>query len=215
MAGRIVKVGLPTGIQNMVISFSNVLVQSSVNRFGSAAMAGYGAYLKVDGFNILPVSSFSMALTTFTGQNFGAGKLDRVKRGISITLLMGIIYTIITGVLLLVFGDQIMRLFVNDASVIAYGKLAMRYFCPFYALLSVMHGLAGAIRGTGKTVQPMAVFLISLCVFRIIWLQFVLPFFSTIDGIYMIYPISWALGMVLMILYAWKGKWLERSNTAL
>lgn len=215
MAGRIIKVGLPTGIQNMVISFSNVLVQSGINRFGATAMAGYGAYAKVDGFNILPVSSFSMALTTFTGQNYGAGKIDRVKRGISVTLIMGIVYTIITGVLLMVFGDQIMRLFADDVSVIAYGKLAMRYFCPFYSLLSVMHGLAGAIRGTGKTVQPMAIFLISLCVFRVLWLQFVLPFFTTIDGIFMVYPISWALGMVLMIIYAWKGKWLDSSRPAL
>lgn len=214
MAGRIIKIGLPTGIQNMVISFSNVLVQSSVNRFGAAAMAGYGAYLKVDGFNILPVSSFSMALTTFAGQNFGAGRLDRVKRGTAVTLLMGIVYTILTGVLLLAFDDQIMSLFVRDAEVIAYGKRAMIYFCPFYSLLSVMHGLAGAIRGTGKTVQPMAVFLISLCVFRILWLKLALPMFSTIDGIYMVYPISWALGMVLMALYAWKGKWLHRAELA-
>lgn len=77
---RIIKIGLPSGIQNMVISFSNVLVQSSVNTFGTKAMAGFGAYLKIDGFNILPVLSFSMAVTTFTGQNFGAGKLDRVKK---------------------------------------------------------------------------------------------------------------------------------------
>lgn len=214
MAGRIIKIGLPTGIQNMVISFSNVLVQSSVNRFGAVAMAGYGAYLKIDGFNILPVSSFSMALTTFAGQNFGAGRLDRVKRGTAVTLVMGIVYTILIGILLLVFDDQILGLFTRDADVIDYGKRVMIYFCPFYSLLSVMHGLAGAIRGTGKTVQPMAVFLISLCVFRILWLKLVLPMFGTIDGIYIVYPISWALGMVLMILYAWKGKWLHRTELA-
>ena len=80
MTVRIMQIGLPTGIQNMMISFSNVLLQSSVNRFGANAMAGFAAYIKVDGFNILPVTSFSMAATTFTGQNFGAGKMDRVRK---------------------------------------------------------------------------------------------------------------------------------------
>ena len=77
---RIIKIGLPTGFQNMVISLSNMLVQSSVNAFGPAAMAGFGAYMKIDGFNILPITSFSMAVTTFTGQNYGAGKFDRMKK---------------------------------------------------------------------------------------------------------------------------------------
>ena len=102
---RIIKVGLPAGIQNTVIAISNVLVQASVNGFGATPMAGFGAYLKVDGFNILPVMSISMAVTTFTGQNFGAGKLDRVKKGMNKTLWIGIIYTIVTGALILFFAD--------------------------------------------------------------------------------------------------------------
>ncbi|WP_330595067.1 MATE family efflux transporter [Roseburia yibonii] len=208
MAARIITVGLPTGIQNMVISFSNVLVQSSVNGFGAAAMAGFGAYMKIDGFNILPVMSFSMAVTTFTGQNYGAGKIDRVKKGMWVTLAMGFVYTILTGVLLLTFADPLMRMFTKDAAVIAFGKQAMRYFCPFYFLLSIMHGLAGTVRGTGKSVPPMVILLTSLCLFRIIWIQFVLPLFSTIDGVFVLYPVSWAFGTVLMILYTWKGKWL-------
>ena len=92
MAGRIIRVGLPTGIQNMVISFSNVLVQASVNSYGAAAMAGFAAYMKIDGFNILPVSSISMAATTFVGQNYGAGRLDRVKKGTWVTLAVGVVY---------------------------------------------------------------------------------------------------------------------------
>ena len=101
MAARIIRVGLPTGIQNMVISFSNVLVQASVNSYGAAAMAGFAAYMKIDGFNILPVSSISMAATTFVGQNYGAGRLDRVKKGTWVTLAVGVVYTLITGTLLL------------------------------------------------------------------------------------------------------------------
>ena len=208
MAFRIIQIGLPAGIQNMVISLSNVLVQSSVNRFGADAMAGFGAYMKIDGFNILPVTSFSMAITTFVGQNYGAGKIDRVKRGMWVTLAMGFLYTVTTGVLLLVFSDPLMRMFTDNVTVIRYGELAMRYFCPFYFILSILHGLAGTIRGTGKTIPPMAVLLISLCLFRIAWIQFVLPMFDTINGVFVLYPISWMVGMILMILYTWKGRWL-------
>lgn len=211
MAYGIIKVGLPTGIQNMVISFSNVLVQSSVNGYGSSAVAGFGAYTKVDGFNILPVMSFSMAVTTFTGQNIGAGKIDRVKRGMWITMAMGVVYTITTGCLLLIFSEPIMRLFTRDKEVIEYGRQAMYYFCPFYFMLSIMHALAGTIRGTGKSIPPMIILLTSLCVFRVIWIIFVLPHFSAIDGIFVLYPVSWAVGLVLMILYAWKGKWLPKQ----
>lgn len=209
---RIIKVGLPAGIQNTVIAISNVLVQASVNGFGATSMAGFGAYLKVDGFNILPVMSISMAVTTFTGQNFGAGKLDRVKKGMNKTLWIGIIYTIVTGALILLFADPIMRLFTDDPGVVAYGKQAMRYFCPFYWLLSILHGLAGTIRGTGKSIPPMAVLLISLCLFRIFWIQLILPHYTTIDGIFVLYPISWAVGVVLMILYTIFGHWLYPVN---
>ena len=208
MAVRIAKIGLPTGIQNMVISFSNVLVQSSVNSFGAAAMAGFGAYMKIDGFNILPVLSFSMAVT---GQNYGAGKIERVKKGMWITVLMGCVYTIVTGTLLLTFGDPLMRLFTDSREVIEHGKLAMKYFCPFYFLLSIMHSLAGTIRGAGKSIPPMLILLFAMCLFRIFWIKAILPAFGTLDGVYMLYPVSWAVGMVLMVLYTWKGKWLEEQ----
>ena len=209
MAVRIIKVGLPTGIQNMVISLSNVLVQVSVNGYGAAAMAGFAAYMKVDGFNILPVLSFGMAATTFVGQNFGAGKIDRVKKGTFVTLGMCIVYTILTGILLLAFQDPIMHLFTGDETVIAYGKICMLYFCPFYWMLGILQGLAGTVRGTGKSVPPMVVLLISLCLFRIAWIQFALPLFAGIEGVLLVYPVSWAVGAVLMVLYAWKGKWMQ------
>ena len=207
-AGLIIKIGLPTGFQNMVISLSNILVQSSVNSFGANAMAGFGAYMKVDGFNVLPVTSFGMAATTFVGQNYGAGKLERVKRGMWITLGIGIIYTITTGILLLTFSETIMQLFSHDPAVIAYGQQAMHFFCPFYWVLSILHALSGTVRGTGKSMPPMIVLLISLCLFRVLWVQFVMPNIASIEGIFMLYPISWAIGSGLMILYTWKGKWL-------
>ena len=207
MAGKIIKVGLPTGIQNMVISLSNILVQASVNGYGAAAMAGFAAYMKVDGFNILPIMSFSMAVTTFVGQNFGAGKMDRVKKGMWVTVLMSIAYTVLTGVLLLWGQDPIMHLFTSDETVVAFGRQAMHYFCPFYWMLGILHSLAGTVRGTGKSVPPMVVLLVSLCLFRIVWIQFALSAFAGIEGVFILYPVSWGLGAVLMILYTWKGNW--------
>lgn len=111
LLGRILKIGLPTGFQNIVISISNVIVQSSVNSFGAVVMAGYAAYVKVDGFNILPVLSFSMAASTFAGQNVGAGKYDRVKKGMWVSTGMGVGYTIISGILLLIFAPQVIGVF--------------------------------------------------------------------------------------------------------
>ena len=213
MTSRIIRIGLPTGIQNMVISFSNVLVQSSVNSYGAAAMAGFAAYMKIDGFNILPVTSFSMAATTFVGQNYGAGNLKRVKNGMWVTLGMSVLYTLCTGTLLLAFQNPIMHLFTSDETVVAFGCSAMHYFCPFYFLLAILHGMAGAVRGTGRSVPPMVVLLISLCLFRVVWIQFVLPFFAGIEGVFVLYPVSWALGAVLMALYAWKGSWMTYEHS--
>lgn len=212
MAKQIIKIGLPSGIQNMVISVSNVIVQSSINGFGADAMGGYGAFLKIDGFTVLPVLSFSLALTTFTGQNIGAGKLERVKKGIRVTLLMSIAYSVISGLFLLSVSGSIMRIFTDNESTIAYGKLAMWYFCPFYSFLAVMHGLAGAVRGAGKSVPPMIAILSALCGLRIIWLKLALPISHTINTVYFCYPMTWAAGMLFMMLYAWKGKWLAQKN---
>lgn len=201
----IIKIGLPAGIQNTVISFSNVLVQSGVNSFGTKAMAGFGSYMKIDGFNVLPVMSFSLAMTTFAGQNYGAGKPERVKEGTKITLIMSFIYAVLTGVILLIFSHSIVGFFSKDEEVINYGILAMRYFCPFYFLLSILQTLAGTIRGKGKTFPPMIILLISLCLFRIFWLQFILPAFNTIDVICLMYPVSWLFGTILMIIYIKKS----------
>lgn len=210
-AKQIIRVGLPTAIQNMVISFSNVLVQSSVNSYGATAMAGYAAYLKIDGFNILPVLSISMAVTTFTGQNVGAKKPDRVKKGMWNALIMGVLYTVIIGVVILLTSHTVLGLFTKDNEVITYGQLAMKYFCPFYFLLGILNILAGTVRGAGKGVPPMLILLFSMCIFRILWIKIALPFYSTIDGVFILYPISWFVGMVLMIIYTKFGKWLPKG----
>lgn len=211
-AVKIIKIGLPTAIQNMVISFSNVLVQSSVNAYGATAMAGYAAYLKIDGFNILPVLSISMAVTTFTGQNVGANRLDRVKKGMYSSLIMVLVYTVFIGAVLLVFSHQVLGLFTHSAKVIMYGQLAMKYFCPYYFLLGILNVFAGTVRGAGKGIPPMIILLFSMCIFRILWIKIALPFYSSIDGVFILYPISWLVGAILMIFYTKFGKWLPHKQ---
>ena len=211
MPSKIIKIGLPTGIQHVVISFSNVLVQSSVNSFGAAAMAGFAAYIKIDGFNILPVMSFSTAATTFTGQNIGAGKYDRVKRGMYVSLAMGIIYTIATGILLLIFAPQVIGVFTDNQEVVTYGVYIMKFFCPFYWSLAILHVLSGTIRGTGHTLEPMLVILFSLCVFRVIWITAALSIAHQFSYVMVVYPLSWMVGMILILLYVWKGRWMPKK----
>lgn len=209
MALRIIKVGIPTAIQGTVISLSNVIMQSSVNVFGAMPMAGFGAFIKIDGFNILPVLSLSLAITTFAGQNYGAGKIDRVKKGMWTTLFTTIIYTIISGTMLYNFAPKVIALFTKEPDVIAAGVLATKFFCPFYFLLAIMHSLAGTVRGTGRTVPPMLIMILSLCVFRILAAKFVIPHYNTIENVYLLYPISWTIGAILMIGYTIKADWTK------
>lgn len=208
LLGKILKIGLPTGVQNIVISLSNVIVQSSVNSFGAVAMAGFAAYIKVDGFNILPVLSFSMAATTFVGQNVGAGRLDRVKKGMYVSVAMGIIYTVCTGILLLTFAPQVIGVFTQNGKVVEYGVYIMKFFCPFYWMLGILHVLAGTIRGTGKTMQAMVVFLFSLCIFRVLWIWGAMSVSHKIGGVMLGYPLSWLVGLVMILIYVWKGNWM-------
>lgn len=210
MVGRIIKMGLPTGIQNMVIALSNVVIQSSVNAFGADLMAAFAAYVKIDGFNFMPVMSFSMAATTFTGQNIGAGKIDRVKQGMKVSIGMSLLYTICSCSLLMIFGELIVGIFVDDANVIALGVYILKFFCPFYAMLTLMHILAGTLRGAGKTLPPMIIIIFALCIFRIVWINITVPMFGDMKYVFMAYPISFAIGMTLMVLYTWKAKWLPQ-----
>lgn len=211
MAGKIIRLGVPTGIQSMVTSLSNVVIQSSVNAFGPGLMAAFATYVKIDGFNFMPVMSFSNAATTFTGQNVGAGKYDRVKKGLRVGLMLGVGYTICTSVLLLSFGHHFVRIFVDDPEVIELGVYLLRFFCPFYCILATMHIFAGTLRGAGKTLPPMLIIIFALCVFRIIWINVTVPMFGEMKWIFMAYPISFVLGATAMILYTWKAKWLPKE----
>ena len=212
LVSKIIKIGLPTGIQNIVIAVSNVIIQSGINSFGAVVMAGFTSYVKIDGFNFLPVMSFSMAATTFTGQNIGAGKIDRVKKGMKVSLAMGMGYVIATGVLLYTIAPQAMGIFTKDPEVVECGVYLMKFFCPFYWILSFIHIMAGTIRGTGKTLPPMIIILVSLCLFRIIWIATVVPVIGELYGLIMVYPLSFVVGAILTILYAKFGKWMPKEG---
>ncbi len=198
---NIVKIGLPTAIQNAVISFSNLLIQAGVNSYGSKAAAGFTAYMKVDGFDILPILSFSLAATTFVGQNIGAGQKKRAKKGALVIVVINAVYTLIMTTIMLAFDNQIISAFSDNAEVIKYGVMCIWALAPFYVLLGLIHSFAGAIRGTGNTFGPMVIILFSLCIFRVIWISFVTPHFSDIRGVFLAYPSSFTVGAVLMVGY--------------
>ena len=208
---NIIKIGLPTGIQNIVIALSNVIIQSGINSFGAVVMAGFTSYVKIDGFNFLPVMSFSMAATTFTGQNIGAGKIDRVKKGMKVSLAMGMGYAMATGFLLYNIAPLAMGIFTQDPEVVECGVYLMKFFCPFFWILAFIHVMAGTIRGTGKTLPPMIIILVSLCLFRIVWIATVVPVIGELYGLIMVYPLSFVVGAILTILYSKFGKWLPKE----
>lgn len=211
-AKQIIKAGLPTAIQNTVLSFSNLLIQSGVNAYGTLAVAGFTAYLKVDGFNIMPVMGFSLAATTFVGQNIGAGKMDRVKKGTVTVMLMSVCYSAVISLIMILFRTSIVSIFTDSDAVVEYGVQCLWALAPFYVLLALIHSLAGAIRGSGHTLPPMVIILISLCLYRIAWIEFIAPLFHSIRGVFITYPTSFIVGATLMVIYTLRGKWLIPKN---
>lgn len=210
MLVEIVRIGLPSGIQNAIVSFSNVIVQSNINSFGSLAMAGCGAYTKIDGFAILPVMSFSMALTTFTGQNMGANKLDRVKKGAKTGILMSVITIVIISSLLLLMGPMILEIFSKDTRVINYGLYMLHVLAPGYIFLAISHAFNGIIRGAGITTVPMIVMVTCWCGLRMAWILTSVPFFHDIGVVFMGWPITWIASSLWLFIYYRKGKWMTK-----
>ena len=201
MAIRIIKIGLPTGIQNMVISFSNVLVQASVNSFGSDAVAGFGAYLKVDGFNILPVLSISMAVTTFVGQNYGAKKMDRVHRGVRTSMIMAFLMTGLMVVFMWFIGDTLISLFTTDTAVREICHGLIHFLVPTFFTYISIEILSGALRGVGDAWIPMLITGIGICGVRIVWMTAVLPHFHSLKGAAFCYPLSWVITTIAYFIY--------------
>lgn len=209
--GNIIKIGLPSSIQQGITAFSNVFVQGYINRFGSAYMAGYSAYGKVDVLALLPMQAISMASTTFVGQNIGAGNIARTKKGISTALLLSLACTAILIIPMMLFAPQLIALFNSDPDVVHYGALYMRFTSPFYLTVCVNQILAGALRGAGDTKAPMYIMLGSFVVFRQIYLFIFSNIF--VDNFYPIifaYPAGWMLCSILLAIYFKRSHWEHR-----
>ena len=209
---QILTMGIPSGLQSAIISFSNVIVQSNINAFGADAIAGFSSYIKIDGFVMLPIMSFGMAAMTFTGQNLGAKKYDRVKKGAWKTLLLSVGYTLTATVLVLCFASQLLRIFSQDPVVNSYGRQVMYINMPAYILLAITQVLAGVFRGAGRSISAMVMMVSNMVGVRLLWIWIagaIVPSFTTVM---LGYGVSWATAALTTGLYAWKGNWLRRGG---
>ena len=207
MMRRIIQQGLPTGVQNAVISLGNVVIQSNINSFGANAMSGQGAYSKIEGFAFLSVTSMSMTLPTFVSQNLGAGNVPRAKKGALFGTLTTMVAAEITGVLMYIFIPQLLRLFISDPEAIAYGIIHARVDTLFYCLLALAHCAAGVLRGCGKSTVPMVVMLSCWCVLRSIYVTVILRFIHEFRMISWAYPITWGVSCILFVFYLYRLNW--------
>jgi putative MATE family efflux protein len=203
------RIGIPTGIQNSVIAIGNVVVQSNINAFGSAAMAGCGSYSKLEGFVFLPITCICMALTTFVSQNLGAGEIKRVRKGSVIGCAMGVGSAELIGVAVFVFAPIFLRMFSNEPAVLAIGTTQARTESLFYFLLSLSHCLAGIYRGAGKTTVPMVVMLSSWCLLRITYITIIVRLIPVVNVIFWAYPLTWSVSTIIFVIYYFKGKWIS------
>ena len=206
---EIVKIGLPTGVQMSVISIANVLVQRNINSFGADAMAACGSYAKVEGFVFLPITCFSLALTTFIGQNMGAGKLDRVKAGCRFGLLASVLAAECIGVVVFFFGPQLISLFNSDPAVLAIGQKQCRIESLFFCMLAFSHTVAGICRGAGKATVPMLVMLGIWCVLRITYITVAMRLCHDIRLLFWAYPLTWTISAGIFFLYYRYSHWMD------
>lgn len=207
MLKRVVRFGLPSGVQNSIIAIANVVVQSNINHFGDAAMAGVGAYSKIEGFGFLPITSFTMAMTTFVGQNLGAGQIERTKRGARFGTITSVLLAELIGVAVFIFAPQLIATFDTSPDVIAYGVDKARTSVLFYCLLAFSHAMASILRGAGKAVVPMFVMMICWCIIRVSFLAIAVPLTGSIQMVYWVYPLTWFLSSVTFLWYYRRIDW--------
>ncbi|MBE6983770.1 MAG: MATE family efflux transporter [Ruminococcaceae bacterium] len=212
--GDIVRYGLPSGVQNSVIALANVVVQSNINSFGKAAMAGCGSYAKLEGFAFLPVNCFTQALSTFVGQNLGAGQHERVKKGVGFGIICSCLMAEVVGVLSYVFAPQMIGFFSESAESVGYGVSHMRTICLFYSLLAFSHCIAGIMRGAGKATVPMFTMLACWCVIRVAYISVAVKFVNELTTVSWAYPITWILSSIIFLIYFLKADWIHSFDRA-
>lgn len=212
---EILRYGIPSGVQNSVIAFANVVVQTNINSFGKAAMAGCGSYSKLEGFAFLPVTCFTQALSTFVGQNLGAQKHDRVKKGVAFGVICSCVMAEIIGALSYLFAPQLIGLFSETQKAISFGVQHMRTICLFYFLLAFSHCIASVMRGAGKATVPMFTMLACWCLFRVTYVTVAVKFVNQLTTVSWAYPITWTLSSIIFLIYFLKADWIHNFDKEL
>lgn len=211
---QILRYGVPSGIQNSVIGIANTIVLGNINSFGKAASAGYGSYAKIEGFAFLPITCFSMGISTFISQNLGARNYERAKKCAKFGITCSLILSEITGLFFFIFAPQLIGIFVNKTEenygeIIYYGVRQMRIEALCYFLLAFSHCVAGICRGAGRAAVPMVVMLSVWCILRIIYITVILGFVNDISMIYWAYPITWTISSLIFLVYYFKSDWIH------
>ncbi len=212
MLRRICNIGIPSSLQMGITAFSNIFVMGYINHFESSCMAGWTAYNKLDALAMLPMQSLSLALTTFVGQNLGAGELKRAKAGPRYGLIMGFTVMIIILVPMMIFAPQLTALFNDDKEVIEFGTLFVRLCSPFYVAFVINQVYSGALRGAGDAKNTMFIMIFSFVVFRQIYLFIVSRLGATAGVIALGYPMGWMMCSALLLIYYYHGRWARKLN---
>lgn len=200
----ILRIGFPAGLQMAITAFSNVFVQSYINQFGSSCMAGWTTYGKLDKFCLLPIQSLGLSITTFVGQNLGAKKMERARKGTAYAVILSIGAALVLMMPVMATAPMLAILFTNDPEVIAYGVRFIRLMMPFYVAISFNQILGNALRGAGNSVVPMILMMSSFIVFRQIYLFAISHIYNTITSVALGYPFGWILCSVLLLIYYMK-----------
>ena len=211
--GKLLRIGIPAGVQGMVFSISNVLIQSSINSFGQAAMAGNTAASSLDGFIYIAMNALHHTALTFTGQNYGAGKPDRVRRVAFQTTASVTVVGVVIGMAVFFFGRPLLAIYrPGDEEAIAYGMIRLTYLATTYFTCGIMDVGSGLLRGIGKSTVSTVISLTGACLFRVVWIYTVFAEFRTLDVLYLSYPISWVLTSAVdfaLFAFLWR-KWKKR-----
>lgn len=198
---EVLTIGIPAAVQAMVITLSNLIVQSQINSLGVESIAAFTAYFKIENFIYLPILALGQAISTFVGQNVGAGKISRVKKGISYTLLFGVGMTILISAGILGVAKPIYGLFANEGNVIELGIAIAKVTFPFYFLYVFLEVFASSLRGTGKSIPPMVIILFNMCGVRLVLLIMIMQQFHSATAVALIYPITWGTTGLCLYLY--------------
>ena len=208
---NILRIGLPNGLQSVMYSLSNIIIQASINTFGTDTIASWTAYSKIDGLFWMVMSAFGIAATTFSGQNFGARKYDRVHKSVRAGLLMSAGFSIMLSALLLAAGPFFYRIFTKDTAIINCGLVILRTLAPFYFTYIFIEILSGTIRGTGDSFIPTLITCIGICGTRVLWVNFVVPQWHDIRAVALSYPVAWIFTSAVFIIYYLQGGWMRRQ----